>query len=365
MNKKGKIVFIIILGLFIIGVISLMGCVIFYYNSLGTFEKEENGKDIKIEIPEGTSVAKIANILEENQVVKNAFTFKVFLKLNNKVSLQAGTYMFNNGKENVEQIVTKLNSGEIFDETVTITFIEGKNMRYIAKLIAENTNNTEDAVYELLEDEDYINSLIDEYWFITEEITDENIYYPLEGYLLPDTYTFTNKDISVKEIFAHILSYTDKYLSSHREDIENTGLTVHQLLTLASITELEASTYEDRQEIIGVFYNRLNEDMSLGSDVTTYYAVQKEMSEGDLTAEDLKVESLYNTRLSSMKGKIPIGPIDNPSKESIEATMFPIETDALYFVADKNKKVYFSENYKEHQNIIKDLKEANLWYTYE
>lgn len=365
MNRSKKIIFMVILGLFIIGVISFMSGIIFYYNSLGTFEKEDNGKDIKITIPEGTSIAEISNLLEENKVIKNDFTFKVYLKLNNKTNLQAGTYVFNNGKENVEQIVTKLNKGEVFDETVTITFIEGKNMRYIAKTIAENTNNTEDAVYELLEDTEYINSLIEKYWFITEEFSDESIYYPLEGYLLPDTYTFVNKDITVKEIFSHILNYTDKYLSAHREDIENTGLTVHQLLTLASITELEGSNYEDRQEIIGVFYNRLNKDMSLGSDVTTYYAVKKEMADGDLTSEEINIDSPYNTRNSNMAGYIPIGPICNPSKESIEATIFPIETDALYFVADKNKKVYFSENYKEHQSMIKDLKESNLWYVYE
>lgn len=365
MNKSKKIIFIIVISLFIIGVITFMGCVIFYNNSLSSFEKEENGKDIKIVIPEGTSIAEISSLLEEKQVIKNAFTFKVYLKLNNKINLQAGTYVFNNGKDNLEQIVTKLNKGEIFDETVTITFVEGKNMRYIAKTISENTNNTEEDVYEVLNDSDYINSLVEKYWFITEEITDENIYYSLEGYLLPDTYTFVNKDITVEEIFNHILGYTDKYLSAHRDSIEQTGLTIHQLLTLASITELEGSNFEDRQEIIGVFYNRLNEEMSLGSDVTTYYAVKKEMADGDLTQDEINSDNMYNTRNPKMAGYIPIGPISNPSKESIEATITPIETDALYFVADKNKKVYFSKDYKEHQSMIKDLKDANLWYTYD
>lgn len=364
MNKMKKIFFIIVLGLFIIGVITLMSCVIYYYNSLGSFEKAENGKEIKVQIAEGTSIAQIAELLNEKQVIKNPFTFKVYLKLNNKINLQAGTYIFNNGKENLEQVVNKLNKGEVFDESVTITFVEGKNMRYIAKTISEHTNNTEDDVFGILEDTEYINSLIDEYWFITDEITDENIYYSLEGYLLPDTYTFKNKNISVKEIFNHILGYTDKYLSAHREEIEETGLTIHQLLTLASIAELEGSNFEDRQEIIGVFYNRLDKEMTLGSDVTTYYAVKKEMAEGDLTKEEINIDNPYNTRNSNMAGYIPIGPIDNPSKEAIDATINPKETDAFYFVADKNKKVYFSKNYKEHQTMIKDLKDANLWYEY-
>ena len=365
MNKGRKIFFIIIISLFVIGVVSLMSGVIYYYNSLGSFEKEENGKEIKVQIPEGTSVAKIAEILKEKQIIKNPFTFKVYLKLNNKINLQAGTYLFNNGKENVEQIVTKLNTGEVFDESVTITFVEGKNMRYIAEMISKHTNNTEDDVFELLSDSEYIDSLVNEYWFITEEVTDENIYYPLEGYLLPDTYTFKNKNINVKEIFSHILGYTEKYLSAHREEIEETGLTVHQLLTLASIAELEGANLEDRQEIIGVFFNRLDEEMTLGSDVTTYYAVKKEMADGDLTKKEINIDNPYNTRNSNMAGYIPIGPISNPSRESIEAAITPKETDALYFVADKNKKIYFSKNYKEHQEMIKDLKDANLWYEYE
>ena len=74
------------------------------------------------------------------------------------------------------------------DETVTITFKEGKNMRYIVSTIAEKTNNTPNDVYNLLKDKDYITSLIDKYWFLTDEIKDEDIYYALEGYLLPDTY---------------------------------------------------------------------------------------------------------------------------------------------------------------------------------
>lgn len=364
MSKSVKIILIIILAIFIIGVLSLMGCVVFYYNSLDPVNSQDAGENIKIEIPEGTSIAEISNKLAENGVIKNSFTFKVYLKLNNKTNLQAGKYEFNNGTDNVESIVKKLNSGKILDEAVTITFVEGKNMRYIARTIAENTANTEDSVFELLENKEYIQSLVNDYWFITDEVEHDNIYYPLEGYLLPDTYKFENKEISVKDIFKKILDYTDKYLTAHREEIEETGLTVHQLLTLASITELEGSTKEERAEIVGVFYNRLAEGMSLGSDVTTYYAVKKDMAEGDLTQKEIKTESLYNTRADNMKGLIPIGPIGNPSKDSIEATINYKQTDALYFVSDINKKVYFTKTYQDHLDLIQNLKDTNLWYTY-
>ena len=364
MNKVLKIIITILLIIFIIAVIAFMGAIIYYNGSLKAYESPDNGKEITIEIPEKTGIKEIADILEKNNVIKNAFTFKVYLKLTGTRNLQAGKYVFNNGTDDVEAIVKKLNSGDILDEAIKITFIEGKNMKYIAKTIAEKTNNTEDDVFDLLKDKEYLNELIDKYWFITDEILNDSIYYPLEGYLLPDTYTFENVDVSVKDIFEKILDYTDKYLSANREDIENTNLTVHQLLTLASIAELEGSTLDERAEIIGVFYNRLDKGMSLGSDVTTYYAVGKELADGDLTKEEIARENPYNTRAANMKGLIPIGPIDNPSKDAIQAVIFPIETDALYFVSDKNGKTYFTKTYEEHQNLIKNLKESNLWFTY-
>ena len=234
MNKVGKMIGGSILFIFIISVIAIMISVIYYNNTLKPYETEENGKEITIEIPEKTGINAIAKILEENQVIKNDFTFKVYLKLNKKINLQAGKYVFNNGKDDVENIVKKLSTGDIIDDSINITFVEGKNMRYIAKTIAENTSNTEEDVFNTVEDVDYLYDLIDKYWFLTEEMLDDGIYYPLEGYLMPDTYNFENKDVSVKTIFSKMLDDTDKYLSANREDIENTNLTVHQLLTLAS-----------------------------------------------------------------------------------------------------------------------------------
>ena len=206
--------------------------------------------------------------------------------------------------------------------------------------------------------------MIDEYWFITEEITDENIYYPLEGYLLPDTYTFENSNVSVETIFNVILNFTDKYLTEIKDEIENSNLTVHQILTLASMAELEGKTTEDRAEVIGVFYNRIKSKMSLGSDVTTYYAAKVDMGERDLTNKEINTYNKYNTRGPKMNGLIPIGAICNPSKSAIEATLNYKETDAYYFVADKNGKVYFLKNYEEHKKKIQELKKEGLWFNY-
>ena len=105
--------------------------------------------------------------------------------------------------------------------------------------------------------------------------------------------------------------------------------------------------------------------MSLGSDVSTYYAFKVDMGERDLTVKELNTENPYNTRGPNMSGKIPIGPICNPSKTAIEAALDYTETDAYYFVADKNGKVYFTRNNEEHNKMINKLKKDGLWYTYD
>ena len=105
--------------------------------------------------------------------------------------------------------------------------------------------------------------------------------------------------------------------------------------------------------------------MNLGSDVTTYYAFQINMADSDLTQKQINTANPYNTRHSSMAGKLPVGPICNSSKSSLDAALSPKETEAFYFVADKNGQVYFTKNYSEHTKKIQELKNKDLWYTYE
>ena len=262
------------------------------------------------------------------------------------------------------QIFSILNKGSnIKEETLKITFNEGKNMRGIAKIIDENTVNNYEDVFNLLEDKEYIKSLINEYWFLEDVILDENIYYPLEGYLAPNTYEF-KMDASTKDIFKKMLDQTQIILDEYKTKIDSSGYNVHEILTLASMVENEGVTLDDRKNIAGVFINRLNANMSLGSDVTTYYAFKIDLGERDLKVSEINSDNPYNTRSSTNAGKLPIGPICNPSKEAIISSIEYSKNNYYYFVADKNMKVYFSENSSEHTRIIKELKSKNLWYEY-
>ena len=265
----------------------------------------------------------------------------------------------------VSEIVDTLSKNGKDINTISITFKEGYNFYDIIDTITYNTNNKEEDIINLLNDEEYLEFLIDKYWFITEEIKNELLYYPLEGYLYPDTYQFKNKDVTVKEIFEALLNQMEQKLNPYKEKINESNYSIHNLLTLASIIELEGVNDLDRKDISGVFYNRLKNNMNLGSDVTAYYGAKVRLSERDLYKNELNDNNGYNTRISTMAGKLPIGPICNPSIESIEASINPNENDYYYFVSDKNKKTYFSKTLTEHNQKIQELKRNNLWYNYE
>ena len=266
----------------------------------------------------------------------------------------------------VKDIVELFKGGNTYNpDAIVITFPEGKNMRKVASIIDKYTDNTEDDVYNLLKDQKYLNELINNYWFIDDSILNNEIYYSLEGYLYPNTYEFSGKDVSVQEIFKTMLDEMNLKLSSYKEDILNSKYSVHEILTLASIVELEGGNSKSKEGIAGVFYNRLNNNMSLGSDVTTYYAAKIELSERDLYAYEINSNNAYNTRSESLAGKLPVGPISNPSIDSIKAVLYPEVNDYFYFVSDKNGETYFSKTYSEHLKIKDALIEDGLWYTYE
>lgn len=356
--KKKLIIIVCSVVCFII----LLG-ILFYNIGLGAVSKES--REVEFVIVEGSTYSSVINKLKDQNLIKNELCFKLYIKLNNKNRLEAGTYKLDKNM-NVKEIVSVFDKGNTYNpDVINITFKEGKHMRWVASTIVSNTNNKEEDVFNLLNDKTYLNELINEYWFIDNNILNENIYYSLEGYLFPNTYEFMNKEVSIKEIFKTMLDEMDKQLLPYKKDMENSKYSIHELLTLASIVELEGKANSDRAGIAGVFYNRLNSGWSLGSDVTTYYAAKVDMSERDLYISEINDKNYYNTRSNYLAGKLPIGPICNPSIDSIKAVLYPKENNHYYFVADKNGKTYFTNTYTEHISKRNELIEAGLWYTYD
>lgn len=355
MSKRKKIILIPII-LFIIMIISSI--ILFIYSLSPVDSKNEN--IITFTVEQGWGKNKIVTELKKNDLIRSEFFSKIIIKFKNK-ELYAGTYKLSKDLSTNEIFEKISNQDNIENESITITFVEGKRLTNYVTLIANNFDFTEEEINDKLSNVDYLKKLIDKYWFLTDNILNSDIYYPLEGYLYPDTYEF-KKNSSLEEIIEKLLNNMDKKLSDYKEEIELGKYSIHEYLTLASIVELEGVNSADRGNVAGVFYNRLNSGMSLGSDVTTYYAVKKDFSK-ELTQKDLDSCNGYNTRGTCVKG-LPIGPICNAGLSSISAAIEPIENDYFYFVADKNKKTYFSKDGVEHASTVAKLKSDGLWYTY-
>ena len=226
-DKTGNknIIRIVIIAIITVILITILSCFVWYFNSISAVDKS-NENEIEIEIPEGSYATKIADILLENNLIKSKKAFKIYIRLNNSTDLKAGTYYL---KQNMslKDIINTIKSGN--NSQKNITYIEGKNIRWLAKEIAKTTNNSEEDVYNLLKNEEYIDSLIEKYWFLTDDIKDENIYYPLEGYLFPDTYSIKSKNTSVEDIFEKMLDEMENTLEEYKELIEEKGYNVNKI----------------------------------------------------------------------------------------------------------------------------------------
>ena len=347
-----------------VGLISVLigGLIGLYFAGLKPVSN--SNKMIEFNITTGTSKLDIVSNLKNKGLVKSKISATIYVLLNKNINLQAGLYELNPNM-GLKEIINKINMGDVkkSENTFSITFIEGKRLTDYAKVIATKVNASEEEVLNTLNDKEYLKELIAKYWFLTEDILKEDIYYPLEGYLFPSTYNIYQGS-NTKDIIARLLDGMDAKLSSLKSEIEASKYSVHQILTMASIVESEGANASDREGVAGVFYNRLNNNEPLGSDVTTYYAVKKDFSK-DLYLNEINACNPYNTRGSCAISGLPIAPISSPSLESIKATLHPKEHDYLFFVADKNKQTYFTKTYSEHNAKCNELKRDGLWYVYQ
>ena len=316
-----------------------------------------NKNEVKIVIKSGTTTSQIGNILKEKDLIKSTTLFRLYIKMNSVNTLKADTYVFTKDMS-LSEIVSSLEKGSDYNpDLVKLTFKEGKRITDYAELISNKTNNSYDEVISIFKDREYTKSLINEYWFLTDKILDSSIYYPLEGYLAPDTYHFDNPEVATKDIIKKMLDEMETKLEPYKNQLSND---IHKYITMASIVELEGTNTENRKMIVGVFNNRLKSGYNLGSDVTTYYGLQASMNE-DLKSGDFMKENAYNTRTNAMVGKMPIGPICSVSTSSIEASINPTDNDYLFFVADKHGNIYYSKTNQEHDRKIAEIKAKGDW----
>lgn len=353
-SKVLKKVLLVFFGIIILAMAIFGG--VFFTSTLPV--DSESKEVISFTVEPGWGKNKVAEELESKKLIKNAFFLKLYIKLNATEDFLAGTYELSPSMSSSEIMEYLIKGKSIENATISVTFVEGKRFPYYVSKISSSFKIDEQEIYDLLKDDAYLNSLITDYWFITDNILNEKLYYPLEGYLFPDTYEF-KKDSTIKEIFSKMLNQMAEKLSVYKEEIAVNKYSVHDLLTMASMVELEAIKADDRLKLAGVFYNRLNDNWTLGSDVTTYYAANKEMTKR-LTISELNDCNAYNTRGTCVPG-LPVGPICSPSYSSITAAIEPANVEDYYFVADSKNNLHFGVTESDHLENINKLKKQNLW----
>ncbi|MCM3206353.1 endolytic transglycosylase MltG [Paenibacillus illinoisensis] len=308
---------------------------------------------VVFEIKSGSGTSQIADQLEQEGLIRSGLAFKGYLKWKKQgSSFMAGTYSMNPGVP-YDEIISKLNSGEVVpEEMVKFTIPEGYTVLQMAdKLSAEGVVDREEFI-KLANDPSSFDVDI-----IKDIPVDEELRYVLEGYLFPETYEL-KKGSSTHDVMQRMLEEFQTKINTIPDldtKLKARNLSLHELITIASLVEREVVVDEERALVAGVIDNRIKQDMKLEIDATVQYLLDKPKAR--LLFKDLKVKSPYNSYLN--KG-LPPGPIASPSLESIEAALAPEASDYLFYVTKKDGSSghLFAKTYKEHQQNIAKSKAA-------
>lgn len=319
------------------------------YYTLGLMPVDsESDEKVIVEIPNGSGASAIVEILDEAGLVKNKFCAKVNSRIGGYNSLKANTYILSPSMS-FKEIMHVINTEDFeYISKESIEVKDGARLQQVAEAMAEQLPYTADEILEKWSDKKYLNQLIERYWFLTDDILDKDIMYPLEGYLYADTYFVTSDNSDIEGFTEMCLDRMDEVLSERRSEIEASGFSVHELLTLTSIVTKEA-TAEDQAGVAGVFMNRLDKGMSLGSDVTVCYIFQEDRV--DLKVSQLESTNPYNTRKFA---GLPPGPICQVVADAIDATLNYEKHNYLFFIADEQGIVRYSEDEAGHESNINE-----------
>ena len=344
-----KIVYILTIGILIVaGILAISG---YNYVSAGLKPLDKNDKKlVQVEVPSGSSNRQIGDILEEGEVIRDGMVFNFYTKFKNLTNFQAGYYQFSPNMT-LDQISKELQQGgsaEPLDDASKLTVPEGYDVDKIASLVAKKTDFNKEDFIKVMKDDKFFEQLKAQYPdLLTDAGNAKDVRYRLEGYLFPATYN-VHKNRSLEDLVTQMVDTTNQILTPYYSQIKEKGLNVQEVMTLASLVEKEGVTQSDRKKIAQVFFNRIEAQMPLQSDISILYALgeHKEV----VTIKDTEVDSPYNLYTNTGYGP---GPFDNPSQEAILAVLDPTENDYIYFVADiSTGKVYYAKTYEEHMELV-------------
>lgn len=312
------------------------------YDELYVDHVDASGSPVLVEVPAGASLREVSRRFAEAGVLSAAWKLRVVARLQGgSRQVKAGYYELRPGRSPAS-ILEKLVAGEV--STIRVTIPEGWTVDRIATLIADSLDVSPEDFLELARTPP-------PRW---RERLDLPAAAGLEGYLHPETYRFA-RGLDVSRVIDSMLEAFEAAVDdTMRARADEIGLTLHEVVTLASIVEAEARLPEERGKIAAVYHNRLAKGWRLEADPTVAYALGK--SGEDLTYGDLEADSAYNTY---RRAGLPPGPINNPGRESIRAALWPESGfAAMYFVADGEGGHVFSRTWEEHRAAVRRYRQS-------
>ncbi len=328
--KKFTVILIIVLLLLGTGIFRLVW---------GNGRIQKTG-DITIE--QGESAAEIWRSLVEDEYSDRTIAWKYYGRLGHAAEkVQAGTYHLEKG-ERIGDVVTRFTKGDVRTNELTVTFPEGFTLAQIAARYADRTGK--DAKDFLAEAK--VKNYAGQFDFLAGLSQERS----LEGYLFPDTYKI-GKDDTPKDVIVRMLgNFGAKVPQDLRDEAKAQGRTLDDLVNMASIVEKEVQHPEDMAMVAGVLWKRIDSGEGLYVDATLEYIVDKD---GQLTVNDLALDSPYNTR--KYRG-LPPTPISNPGLNALIASLRPKKSDYYYYLTAKDGTTIFAKTNDEHnRNKVKYL----------
>ncbi len=292
-----------------------------------------NSQSVQIvDIPPGTAFTQVSHLLHQQGFIEPEWFFQMLgrvQQLDRKII--PGEYELHAGMRPTE-LLDKLVRGEVYEHSVTIP--EGYNVVQIANILDQKDLADKQEILRLNRDQAFIESL--------------NIQAnSLEGYLFPDTYRFARYTPPEAIVRTFVSRFHEVVTPEIRAQAKSMGMTLQEVLTLASVVEKETGLATERALVSGVFHNRLRKNIPLQSDPTVIYAL--EYFDGNIRKADLSVNSPYNTY--KVRG-LPPGPIANPGLASIRAALYPTPSDFVYFVSRNDGSHKFSVTLAEHNKAV-------------
>lgn len=302
-----------------------------------------SSESISISIKKGSNANDVAEILKENDLIKNETLFYGYVRfMGDGAGIIAGRYDLNKSM-NVPDILAQIS--EIGSSEESITIQEGLTIAQIDDKLFE---------MELIADDEFENAVrgftsYDDYWFL-DRAKIENLDLPLEGYLYPDTYYVDTVDFDSEILIDKMLHNFDTKFANLRAEYHAQNKSMHDIITMASILQREVRTPQDFELVSGILWKRLESNWHIGADATILYITKK----NTINSADLELDNPYNTRLHV---GMPPGPISNPDISHIRASMNPKDSEYWYYLTtlDTGEVIYARNNDEHNVNKAKYL----------